>query len=100
MGNIDEKFDIYIENAAIGTKLSLAKLTTKQASMGYTKWAVEDAFNGPSILAEIYKDGKLGRYSDYIYGFYRGGMVVTLKLYGGKKSNVVKTIENVKILSK
>ena len=95
-----ENFKIYIENSAIGTKLSLAKLTTKQGSKGYNKWAVEDAFNGPSISADIYKTGKLGRYSDYIYGFYKEGMVVTLKLYSGKKNTVVKTIENVKILSK
>lgn len=96
----NENFEIYIENSAIGTKLSLARLTTRQASKGYNKWAVEDVFNGPSIPANIHENSKSGNYSDYIYGFYKEGMIVTLKLYSGRKNNVVKTIENVKILSK
>lgn len=93
-----KNYEIYIENSTIGTKLSLGKQDILGRNL--SRWAVEEDFNGPSVPAKIYETESFdGRISDYIYGFYKEDMIVTLTLFS-KNNRVAETIENVKILKK
>lgn len=95
------KYVIYIEDAIIGTKLSLDVSDGGILNENCVKWAVEDDLNGPSSTSLIYttdKAERLGRKSDYIYGFYKANNLVRLHIYG--KNGIELEIENVKILDK
>jgi len=91
-----ENYKIYIENAIIGTKLSLDKVNVEGKK--YIRWAVEDTLNGLSSPSIIYQKEINGRIGDYIYGSYKANSTVTLKLYG--KNGKETSINNVTIIGR
>jgi len=91
-----ENYKIYIENAIIGTKLSLDKANVEGKK--YARWAVEDTLNGLSSPSNVYQKEVNGRISDYIYGSYKAGNMVTLKLYSQNGKEI--SINNVTIMER